>query len=291
MSESSYTVEAIEAAPNHAHGHRWTPEGTTEVPFSPICPYHVGGAGDINSTLEDMVRWLRLHLGNGTFEGRPLVSAQNLAVTRTPKVALGEQQTYALGWVNLQTPNGRIVWHNGDAITFGSMVAMVPDRNVGVIILTNEANVGCPDELGLWVLDRILDNPMRDRVADKLKTEKASFEKSARRTARPASPRSCPPLAPLAGKWINPSFGAAALSQDGDALVLELQATGARLKLMPWDGDIFLTSLMPIGQFGPIADFGTVTPAFVQFQIDKDGKLNLLRLSFDDGQAYEFRRE
>jgi hypothetical protein len=30
---------------------------------------------------------------------------------------------------------------------------------------------------------------------------------------------------------------------------------------------------------------------FVQLQMDKDGKLGLLRLSFDDGQAYEFRRE
>jgi hypothetical protein len=26
-------------------------------------------------------------------------------------------------------------------------------------------------------------------------------------------------------------------------------------------------------------------------QIDKEGRLNLLRLSFEDGQAYEFRRD
>jgi CubicO group peptidase (beta-lactamase class C family) len=293
MQESSYTVEAIEAAANHAHGHRWTPEGTTEVPFTPIFPYHVGGAGDINSTLEDMARWVRLQLGNGTFEGRRLVSAENLAVTRTPKVALSEQASYALGWVIQQTPNGRIVWHNGDSGTFGSFVGMVPDRNVGVIILTNEANVGFPDELGLWMLDRILDNPRRDRVADRLKEEQASFfEKSARRSARPASPRPFPPLAPLAGKWINPSFGAAVLAQDGETLVLELQATGARLKLTPWDGDIFLASLMPTGRFGPIADSGVVAPAFIQFQTDKDGKLNRLRHhNSEDGQAYEFRRE
>ena len=30
---------------------------------------------------------------------------------------------------------------------------------------------------------------------------------------------------------------------------------------------------------------------FVQMQIDKDGRLGVLRLSFDDGQAYDFRRE
>jgi CubicO group peptidase (beta-lactamase class C family) len=291
MQDSSYTAEAIEAAANHAHGYRWTPEGTTEVPFTPICPYHVGGAGDINSTLEDMARWVRLQLGNGTFEGRRLVSPENLAVTRTPRVAINEQASYAQGWLIQQTPNGRIVWHNGDSVTFGSFVGMVPDRNIGVIILTNEANVGCPDMLGLWMLDRILDNPRRDLVADQLKAEQASFEKSARRSARPASPRPFPPLAPLAGTFVNPSFGAATLALDGEALVMELQATGATLKLTPWDGDIFLANLMPTGRFGPIAASGVVAPAFTQFQIDKDGQLNLLRLSFEDGQAYEFRRD
>jgi hypothetical protein len=38
-------------------------------------------------------------------------------------------------------------------------------------------------------------------------------------------------------------------------------------------------------------NLGPRPSGFVQFQMDKEGKLNLLRLSFDDGQAYEFRRE
>ena len=71
MKDSSYTAEAIEAAANHAKGYRWTPEGTIEVPFTPIFPYDFGGAGDINSTIEDMARWVRLQLGNGTLRGTP----------------------------------------------------------------------------------------------------------------------------------------------------------------------------------------------------------------------------
>ena len=48
---------------------------------------------------------------------------------------------------------------------------------------------------------------------------------------------------------------------------------------------------MPNRQFGPIIDLDYMTKGFAQFQTDKDGKLNLLRLSIEDGQAYEFRRE
>jgi len=42
---------------------------------------------------------------------------------------------------------------------------------------------------------------------------------------------------------------------------------------------------------GPTSIFRPAYLDTLQFQIDKEGKLNLLRLSFDDGQAYEFRRE
>jgi hypothetical protein len=35
--------------------------------------------------------------------------------------------------------------------------------------------------------------------------------------------------------------------------------------------------------------FLTLPNGFVQFQIDKDAKLNLLRLFLEDGQAYEFK--
>ena len=42
---------------------------------------------------------------------------------------------------------------------------------------------------------------------------------------------------------------------------------------------------------GPIVDLDYMTEGFAQFQMDKDSKLNLLLLSTQDGQAYEFRRE
>ena len=100
MTDTSLTAEAIEAAPNTPMGHRWTPEGTVEVPFTPLFPYGFGGAGAINSTVEDMARWVRLQLGDGTFEGKRIVSAENLAVTR---IAAGRRCSdtvaYAMGWV------------------------------------------------------------------------------------------------------------------------------------------------------------------------------------------------
>jgi CubicO group peptidase (beta-lactamase class C family) len=292
MKDSSYTADAIEAAANHAKGYRWTPQGTVEVPFTQLFPYDFGGAGDINSTIDDMARWVRLQLGNGILEGRRIVSPERLAFTRTPKVALSDKASYALGWVIQQTPNGNIVWHNGGTAAFGAFVGMVLDKNIGVIVLSNETNVGFPDAIGHWILDRILGNANVDHVADALKAAEANFGTAAKVFAKPAHPRLFPPVAPLAGAFANPSFGKAAVALEGDKLVMELQATGAKLQLEPWDGDVFTARLMPIRRFAAMVDnLGPLPNGFVQFQIDKSAKLNLLRLSFDDGQTYEFHRE
>ena len=292
MKDSTYTAAAIEAAADHASGYRWTPEGTIEVPFTQIFPYDFGGAGDINSTVEDVAHWVRLQLGNGTFEGHRIVSTENLAVTRTPKVGMTDKISYALGWIIQQTPNGTIVWHNGGTSAFGAYIGLLPEKNVGVIVLTNETNVGFPDAIGLWSLDRILGNPRIDHVADKLKAATTEFEASDKLFAKPASPRPFPPVAPLGGNFANPAFGKAAVTLDGGALTMAFQATGAMLRLEPWDGGVFTAKLIPTGRFAALAgDLGPLPDGFVQFQMDKDGKLNALRLSFADGQAYDFKRE
>jgi CubicO group peptidase (beta-lactamase class C family) len=292
MKESSYTAAAIEAAPDHASGYRWTPQGTVEVPFSQIFPYDFDGAGDLNSTVEDAAHWVRLQLGNGEFERRRIVSAENLAVTHTAKVAISEKASYAMGWVILQTANGTIVWHNGGTSSFGAFIGLVPDRHAGVIVFTNETNVGFPDAVGLWTADRILDNPKTDYGAKALARAQHDYEASQKLFAAPASPHPFPTLAPLAGNFVNAGIGKAVVAMDGDALVMTLQASGARLKLTPWDGNVFTFGLLPDGRFAAIAaQNGPLPNGFAQFQIDKEAKLNRLRLSFDDGQAYVFRRE
>lgn len=56
------------------------------------------------------------------------------------------------------------------------------------------------------------------------------------------------------------------MDEDGDALVMEIRATGTKLKLEPWDGDIFVARLMPSGQLGPIGDLGYMTKVLSSFK-------------------------
>jgi CubicO group peptidase (beta-lactamase class C family) len=292
MKETSVTAEAMEQAPNHASGYRWTPQGVVEVPFTQIFPYVFMGAGDINSNVEDMSRWLRLQIGDGVFEGRRLASAENLNFTRRPQVAITDKASYAMGWIRLETPNGVAIWHNGGTSSFGAFVGFIPDRKAGIVLLTNEANVGFPDALGIWLLDRLLDNPKIDYVAKKLKEATAAFSKDAAQFDKPAKPRPFPALAPLAGAFVNPAIGKALLKLEGDVLAMDFSAGGAKLRLDPWDGDVFTATLVPEGRFAAVAANEGPGPAgFVQFQIDNNGQLNRLRLTDTNGQQFEFLRE
>ncbi|MEO8666917.1 MAG: serine hydrolase [Bauldia sp.] len=292
MSDTTWSAAAIEAAANHAEGYRYTAAESVEAPFEQLFPYDFEGAGDINSNIEDMAKWVSLQLAGGTHDGKQIVSAANLAYTHTPKVGLSDKAAYALGWVVAQTPNGSIVWHNGGTTAFGAFVGLQLDRKLAIIVLSNQTNVGMPDAMGLWALDRLLGNPVVDYGAQRLASAKAADAAGTQQFARPGNPVPSPPLAALAGDFESAAFGKAALKVDGDNAVFELLGTGARFRLDAWNGPVYTATLVADGRFaGVVANSGPLPLGFAQFQADKDGKAGIFRLTFSDGQAYDFLRK
>jgi CubicO group peptidase (beta-lactamase class C family) len=293
MNDTSYTAAAISAAADHAEGYRYTPDGSVEVPFVELSPYEYDGAGAINSSIEDMAKWVSLQLAGGTTpDGHRLVSAENLAYTHTPKVAMNATTSYALGWAVRQTPNGSIIFHDGGTYSFGAMVVLQPDRKLGVVVLSNQTNVGMPDAVGLWAMDRLLGNPMVDHGAAALARARTGYADDLKHFARPPEPQPSPSLAPLVGNFSHPGIGEAVLEIDGDDTLLEVVATGARLHLDPWDGAVYTATLLPDAGFASIvANLNPLPLAFAQFQSGDDGMLNTLRLTFFDGEAYDLTRK
>jgi len=283
MTRTTATAAAIEAEANHAVGHRFDGTGAAAIPFDPSFPYELGPAGNLNSSVDDMAKWLRTLVGHGTFEGRQIVDEAGLRYTWTPKVALNDQQAYALGWVIQELPEGRIVWHNGGTSGFGAHVGLIPEEGVGIVILTNMENRGFADAAAMWFYRRVLGEPEFDHMAQSLAAATARFDAEAATYVRPADAAPPRPLADLAGTFGTQEFGAAAITVEGDHLVLALEATGARLALQPFAGDVFTVRLLPEGRFAPIVATGGDQPiGFAQFQIDATGGLGALRLLLGD---------
>jgi CubicO group peptidase (beta-lactamase class C family) len=279
MRATTATAEAIAAAPNHALGHRLA-DKPVAVPFHPSFPYAMGPAGALNSNIPDMAKWLRLQLGRGQFEGKVLVSEDNLDVTWTPRVAMNERTSYAVGWVATATPRGRIIWHNGGTAGFGAHAGFLPDGKTGIVILTNLENGGMPDSLAMWFYDRVLGNPAVDNIA-----LGAAALKTRREAAQAEAAGFVPgPLSPLAagfaGNYASPILGDATVALADGKLGLTLEKTEAQLLLEPNKDDpyLFQARLAPVGAFvAPAAMSGVEPFVRLRFETDAAGKIAQMR--------------
>jgi CubicO group peptidase (beta-lactamase class C family) len=292
MKNTSVTMEEIEANSNHAEGHRWTSAGTVEVPFTPIFPYNFAGAGAINSNIEDLSTWVRMHLAGGAVNGKRIVSEEGLSFTKTGRVPLNEKLIYAMGWVVQLTPNGQIVWHNGGTTAFGAFIGTVRDKDVGVIVLTNETNVGFPDAIGEWVLSKLLGNAVPDLVAEKLKQAQAGEAAAKAIFAPVTAPGTTPELEKLAGGYTEGSFGDATVVASDSALTMTIERSGAILDFKPRGPYLFDILLRPEGRFAAVAaNLGPAPIGFAEFVTDARGTYTTMQVSMpDNGQSYKFVR-
>ncbi|CAN7524044.1 serine hydrolase [Bosea sp. LjRoot90] len=279
MGATTATAGAITAAPNHAQGHRLA-DKPVAVPFHPSFPYALGPAGALNSNIPDMAKWLRLQLGRGHFEGKVLVSEGNLDVTWTPRVAMNERTSYAVGWVATATPRGRIIWHNGGTSGFGAHAGFLPDGKTGIVILTNLDNGGMPDALAMWFYDRVLGNPAVDNIA-----LAAASAKGRREAAQAEAAGFVPgPLSPIAsafaGSYASPILGDATVALTEGKLGLTLEKTEAQILLEPNKDDpyLFQARLAPIGAFVAPAEMSGGEPFVrLRFETDAAGKITQMR--------------
>jgi CubicO group peptidase (beta-lactamase class C family) len=100
-------------------------------------------AGGVYSSVEDIARFMRAMLAGGALDGERVISDASLNESLTPQYTdceLDFGQRYGLGWILSGLPvenSGRQAWHNGGTKAYLSQMALLPDRKLGVVVLTN----------------------------------------------------------------------------------------------------------------------------------------------------------
>ncbi len=118
----------------------------------------MAGAGALRSSARDMVTYLKAQLGQA---GAP--SPLRRAIERSHTTLYDRQGAgpIAYGW-HVREQNGHIVfWHNGETEGFKSFIGFNPERDAGVVVLSNVAQGGL-DEMGFALLDTVLTNTEGD---------------------------------------------------------------------------------------------------------------------------------
>ncbi|MCW5579366.1 MAG: beta-lactamase family protein [Dokdonella sp.] len=166
MRTATFGREALETSPSWARPHRRV--GGSWVPFSPAEAYYrVAPAAGVNASLRDMEQWLIAQMGE-----RPAVLSPTLLETlRQPLVETRRELRstawrrgrlrdahYALGWRIYDYAGERLVFHAGAVQGYRAMIAFLPERRFGVVMLWNCASAA-PAGLLPMLLDRYLGLP------------------------------------------------------------------------------------------------------------------------------------
>ena len=114
----------------------------------------IEGAGGIRSTGNDMLKYLRLQV-EGTSSEDSLVYRtlqESHFVSRDPKRKGLEM---GLGWIRYnppEDPDNTIIWHNGQVAGSCAFIGFIPDKKIGVFILSNNGRAKKITELGFQFL-------------------------------------------------------------------------------------------------------------------------------------------
>jgi CubicO group peptidase (beta-lactamase class C family) len=246
---------------------------------------NVGPAGSINSCAADMAKWVQLQLNHGKFSDRDghlfteersqdLWSPQTILPTGNPPAPLAGLKTnfadYALGW-GLRDYHGRkLVGHTGGVGGFVSRVMLVPEENLGVVVLTNAEETGAFDSILYHVLDSYFRLPATDWITA-FKAVKDAEEKDAAEVmkkaeaGRASDSKPSLPLEKYAGLYQDDWYGPITIKFENGGLVISFDHTPTMVgDLQHWQYDTFKAHWR----------LRTIEDAFVTFSLRADGSID-----------------
>lgn len=237
MTSTVFSIEELQKAPEP--GVPYTERRDSFELYS--IPYYseaigVGPAGSMNSTLEDMSRWVIAQLNDGKIDGKAVIPPAVIKATLAPAIALPNAALETRGWgevLNSTYGTGRwtasyrghfISYHGGDLPGFHSQVLVAPQDGIGVVVLVI-GNHAAPlyNVVAYNAYERMIgldQTPWGERqLAIRLKAKEASRQARAKAgSGKVEGTRPSHPLDDYAGEFEHPAYGVLAIAKRGDGL-------------------------------------------------------------------------
>jgi len=105
--------------------------------------------GGIYSSAEDLTHYLIAHLNEGRFGDYSIISADGISELHCPSAKMNEfaDYSYAMGWVvgPYKDVTKSAIVHGGGWAGFQSFALLVPEKQLGVVLLGNISNPALPE--------------------------------------------------------------------------------------------------------------------------------------------------
>jgi CubicO group peptidase (beta-lactamase class C family) len=247
MTGSDFSVAEAQRAADYSLPYEVRNDTIRQMPFRDI--NLVGPAGSINSSVDDMLKWVRMQLSDGTVDGKRVIQAATLRDMHSPHMPIGLSdqkefgaQDYGMGWFLTSYRGHYRVSHGGNIDGFSALVTLYPQDGVGLVVLTNQNGSALPNLVTLHASDRIFGPPLRDWSGEALARRNAGAAEQRqaeqkKQSVRVLNTKPSHPLADYAGDYVDPGYGTLAVTVDSGHLIATFN--GIRTSLEHWHYDVF----------------------------------------------------
>ena len=168
MKNTNFSVEELQKLDDFSYPYIERNELIHRMPFRDFC--NVAPAAGMNSSANDLMKWMKMLLAGGVYNGKNLISAGSLQEMFAAQVIVsGYAETkeslmsaYGLGWMIHPYRGHYSVSHDGGLDGFTSVVSIFPNDGVGVVVLANKNLTSLPRYLTLEIFDRIMGLSAKD---------------------------------------------------------------------------------------------------------------------------------
>ena len=283
MATTNVSTDTFKPGDDYAWPHSKLDGKLQPLPFQNLD--NVGPAGSINSSASEMAKWVALQLNRGKFpdrdgrlfseaQSREMWSPQTILPTVErpgPLAALSAKfADYGLGW-GLRDYHGRkLVGHTGGVSGFVSRVMLVPEENLGIVILTNAEQGGAFESILYHVLDHYLALQPTDwisafKAADDVEQKEADEIVKKQNAGRAADSKPSLALEKYAGVYTDPWYGPVTIRLENGKLIFTMDHTpSAVADFQHWQYDTFKAHWRD----------HTIEDAFVTFSLKPNGTID-----------------
>lgn len=228
------------------------------IPIPYINWDNMAPAGGINSTVNDMLKWIKVQLNTGSInDSAELWSAKQSREMWLPQTidnvsSFSERlhptkhfSAYGLGWDLFDLYGYKIVNHSGGLDGMISQTVMIPELNIGIVILTNQGS-SLPYVLMHQILEFMLGDPHENDYSPvylQLVKDYDSYLAEKEKEYQKTKNKNLPPTFPLSnyvGMYSGNVYGSARIDIKQDKLFLKLKHTPTlQGTLEHWAEDVF----------------------------------------------------